>query len=161
VFIVLNCGATAAFSSVYVFFNWLRPPNQSLISVTLQLQDTSIFNSIPSEVGLLTNLEFIDMRSASITGSLPTELGKLTRLTHLDLAANLELNPLLSSEIGLMTSLGKLCRVGVHMKRINLEKHMLISRLCTERIDLSGAGGVVGATTKVVSEIGLLTNLGE
>jgi Leucine-rich repeat (LRR) protein len=43
---------------------------------------------IPSEIGRLTNLIFLDLDFNALTGSLPTELYRLTNLTQLDLNNN-------------------------------------------------------------------------
>ena len=44
--------------------------------------------TIPSEIGDLTNLIFLDLDFNSLTGSIPTELYTLSDLTQLDLNNN-------------------------------------------------------------------------
>jgi len=46
-------------------------------------------STIPSEIGLLTNLVFVDLDFNELTGILPTELYLLTKLETLDLNDNL------------------------------------------------------------------------
>ena len=56
--------------------------------------------SLPPEIGLLTNLTYLDLENNELT-SLPPEIGLLTNLTTLDLGSN-ELTSL-PPEIGTLT----------------------------------------------------------
>ena len=54
----------------------------------LSLRSNQLTGSIPSEIGNLTNLNFLYLGSNGLTGSIPSEIGNLTNLTHLDLSDN-------------------------------------------------------------------------
>ena len=60
-----------------------------------------LFGPIPSEIGLLTNLEYLDIDRNKLTGTIPTELGKLVRMIELDLDKN-KLVGTIPTEFGLM-----------------------------------------------------------
>ena len=55
----------------------------------LQLWNSGLTGSIPSEIGSLTNLTELYLQSNHLTGSIPLEIGNLTDLTHLWLSDNL------------------------------------------------------------------------
>ena len=63
-----------------------------------------ITGSLPSELGLLANLEFLNLQGNLISGALPKDLGGWQKLSRLDLSMNSFSNAL-PSEIGMMTSL--------------------------------------------------------
>lgn len=44
--------------------------------------------ALPSEIGLLTDLQSLDLSYNSITGTIPTQLGLLSQLSYLDIAGN-------------------------------------------------------------------------
>lgn len=52
------------------------------------MEHGGLIGTIPSEIGNLTNLIFLDLDYNFLTGSLPTELYTLTSLTQLDLNDN-------------------------------------------------------------------------
>ncbi len=56
--------------------------------VGLSLGRNNLTGSIPPELGNLTSLTRLWLRSNNLTGSIPTEFGRLTRLTHLWLERN-------------------------------------------------------------------------
>ena len=62
---------------------------------------------IPSEIGALTNLEYLSLSQNDITGSIPSEIGNLTNLTELNLGEN-QLTGEIPSEIGNLTNLTSL-----------------------------------------------------
>ena len=49
------------------------------------IDDNEFVGSIPTEVGLLTNILYLDLSENKFEGSIPSELGLLTRLWTLDL----------------------------------------------------------------------------
>ncbi|XP_059432551.1 leucine-rich repeat receptor-like serine/threonine-protein kinase RGI4 [Corylus avellana] len=65
---------------------------------------TSLSGSIPSEIGLLTKLQYLYLSENQLSGPIPVELGKLTQLQALQLASN-ELSGEIPLEIGLLTNL--------------------------------------------------------
>jgi hypothetical protein len=44
------------------------------------LDDNELRGLLPSEIGLLSNLEYLDFQRNILTGEIPEELGELTRL---------------------------------------------------------------------------------
>lgn len=61
--------------------------------------DTNLLSTIPTEIGLLTAMEVLEIDQNNHTGSIPTEIGKLTRLTGLFAHGNSFVSNL-PSEIG-------------------------------------------------------------
>jgi Leucine-rich repeat (LRR) protein len=49
-------------------------------SERLRLDDNELRGLLPSEIGLLSNLEYLDFQRNILTGEIPEELGELTRL---------------------------------------------------------------------------------
>ena len=47
-----------------------------------------VSGTVPSQVGLLKALEYMDLTFNNLTGYIPSELGKLAILSHLDLSMN-------------------------------------------------------------------------
>ncbi|XP_024523265.1 probable leucine-rich repeat receptor-like protein kinase At5g49770 [Selaginella moellendorffii] len=58
---------------------------------------------IPSELGRLSNLEFLSLQSCSFSGRIPAELGRLRRLRFLGLNSN-RLDGSIPPELGLLTN---------------------------------------------------------
>ncbi|WCJ33106.1 Leucine-rich repeat receptor-like protein kinase family protein [Euphorbia peplus] len=54
----------------------------------LDLSDSGLIGTIPSEIGMLLNLQYLYLASNSLTGELPLELGNLTQLLWLDVSLN-------------------------------------------------------------------------
>jgi Leucine-rich repeat (LRR) protein len=65
---------------------WRSP--RKLESVALWLDDNKITGTIPTEIGLLTELASISLTNATLRGPIPTELGKLSGLRRLWLYSN-------------------------------------------------------------------------
>ena len=63
--------------------------------------------TLPTEIGLLTNLETLDFAVNSLTGTLPVEYSQLTKLEYLDFMANTEISGTLPSEYGNLVNLSK------------------------------------------------------
>merc|ERR1711865_765987 len=60
--------------------------------------------TIPNEIGILTNLEELDLSGTGLIGSIPTEIGLLTELTWMYLDNN-TMEDSIPTEIGLLTEL--------------------------------------------------------
>ena len=61
---------------------------------------------IPSEIGVLQNLEFLILANNAFTGSVPPELGMLENLEVFELDKN-RLSGTMPSELGMLQALGK------------------------------------------------------
>jgi len=72
--------------------------------IEINMYYNTLRGSIPSELGLLTNLERLDLDDNSLTGSIPSELGLLNNLGSLYLYLN-SLTGSIPSELGLLTNL--------------------------------------------------------
>ena len=69
--------------------------------------DSTTSSTIPSEIGLLTQLTSLSFYNNSLASTIPSEIGLLTRLTELSFYDN-ALTSTIPSEIGLLTQLMKL-----------------------------------------------------
>ena len=77
---------------------------------SLDLSDSGLSNiidSIPPEIGNLTNLTYLNLEDNELTCSIPPEIGNLTNLTYLDLGRN-ELAGSIPLEVGNLTNLATL-----------------------------------------------------
>ena len=54
-------------------------------TIELDLEDTGITGSIPSDIGYLKNLEWLDLSENELTGSIPSEIGNLTNLNVINI----------------------------------------------------------------------------
>ena len=55
---------------------------------SLRLEGNNLFGVLPTEVGDLGNLEWLELDNNQLSGAVPPELGNLAKLTFLDLAKN-------------------------------------------------------------------------
>ena len=70
----------------------------------LNLPDDNLSGTIPSELGDLRRLVYLDLYSNQLSGSVPVELGNLANLTVLDLSYN-QLSGFIPPELGNLSSL--------------------------------------------------------
>ena len=73
----------------------------------LKLEEFGLNGALPVELGSLTGLKLLSLRSNRIGGAVPASLGNLTNLTELDLCNN-KLEGPMPAELGNLTSLQKL-----------------------------------------------------
>jgi hypothetical protein len=66
--------------------------------------DKTSGSTIPSEIGLLTQLTYFSLKYEGLSSTIPSEIGLLNQLTLLDLSFN-SFNSTIPSEIGLLTNL--------------------------------------------------------
>jgi hypothetical protein len=55
---------------------------------TVELSTNNLRGAVPSALGDLSVLRFMDLHNNAISGALPLEIGRLSQLVHLDLSAN-------------------------------------------------------------------------
>ena len=120
----------------------------------LSLRGSYLQGEIPSEIGKLTNLEYIDLYDNQLTGEIPSELGNLSNLKRLNLGSNY-LTGEIPSELGNLSNL----------ERLNLSSNHLTGEIPTEIWNLTnleylsiGYNQLVG---EIPVEIGKLTDLEE
>ncbi|KAL7577641.1 hypothetical protein ACA910_015158 [Epithemia clementina (nom. ined.)] len=73
----------------------------------VEYEENNLVGTIPSEMGLLTDLAIWGMERGGLTSTIPTEIGRLTNLIFLDLDFN-ELSGSLTSELLSLSSLTQL-----------------------------------------------------
>mmetsp|Transcript_19283 Transcript_19283/g.47682 ORF Transcript_19283/g.47682 Transcript_19283/m.47682 type:complete len:393 (+) Transcript_19283:134-1312(+) len=76
----------------------------------IHLFDNRLYGTVPSEFGLLTQLERLELTKNNLEGEVPTELGNLDRLRFLGLGQNSFSGPL-PSEMGKLSRLSKCLNV--------------------------------------------------
>jgi len=69
----------------------------------LDFDELIMTGTIPTEVGALTNLESLDFTGSMFSGTLPTELGMLTKLTYLDFYETQPIVGTIPSELNQLT----------------------------------------------------------
>ena len=72
--------------------------------VWMEFGNDNLRGTLPPELGLLTDLEYLNVNSNQLTGTIPTQLGNLWSLTHLGLANN-DLQGTLPTELERLTDL--------------------------------------------------------
>ena len=102
----------------HLHLKWISTPNTSwfadamlamtqLTTLTIVEQTDSIgfvATTVPTEIGILTALEYLDLSNSYRTGTLPMACAQLTMLTLLSLAGN-DLIGTIPTELGLLTNL--------------------------------------------------------
>ena len=73
----------------------------------LSLRDNQLSGGLPSELGQLVNLEWLDLDENQLSGAIPPELGKLANLVSLDLREN-QLTGAIPPELGNLANLERL-----------------------------------------------------
>jgi len=129
------------------------------------------FGSIPKEIGLLTNLEFLWLPHNELTGTISGEIGKLTKLKSLNLNGN-KLQGQLPAEIGdlsllenmelynnqldgtIPTTLARLSR----LENLWLNKNRLTGTIPQSLGNLGKLHNLVLADNRLVGKVPALTN---
>ncbi len=119
----------------------------------LDLNSQGIAHTIPSEIGRLTSLNYLNLSFNNLQGSIPPEIGNLTRLITLYLDSNY-----LTSTIP--TQLSKLTR----LQELHLNSNELTGNIPSELSNLRNLEilrlNQNNLTGNIPSELGRLTNLG-
>ncbi len=112
----------------------------------------NLSGTIPTEIGNLANLTYLDLEYNQLTGTIPPEIGNLTNLIYLDLASN-RLTGTIPPEIGNLTNL----------KSLNLGYNQLTGTIPSEVGDLTNLTDLDlrgnRLTGTIPPEIGNLTSL--
>jgi len=120
--------------------------------ITLNLDHNAISGEIPAEIGNLSNLAELNLWINKLTGNIPTELGNLTNLTVLDIGYN-QLTGVVPSTLGALSNL----------EHIWLNDNQLDGEIPLELGNLSNLQ-MLGFSTnqfsgEIPSELGNLNNL--
>ena len=122
------------------------------ITTELSLSNNEFTGGIPSEIGNLTNLNYLYLNSNQLTGEIPSEIGNLVNLERLHLFGN-QLTGEIPSEIGNLSNL----------EFITLGNNQLTGEIPSEIGNLMNLTGLnLGGnqfTGEIPPEIGNLTNL--
>ena len=124
----------------------------------LDLSYDNLSGSIPSDIGLLTNLTHLNLSTNILTGQIPTEIGNLINLITLDLSANknafgdnIGLTGGIPKEIGNLTNL-----ISLKLNNNSLGCYETWNGdFCNEECEFNGC------SNEIPPEIGNLTNLTE
>jgi len=86
------------------------------MTATLDFHGSSLYGSIPGDIGALSHIIYLGIDGGDLTGTVPPSLGSLTRLTApLVLSSNL-ITGTLPTQLGLLTGLEGLFLAGNHLK---------------------------------------------
>ena len=119
---------------------------------TLNLRSNRLTGTIPTQLGNLINLQTLNLQSNRLTGSIPTQTGSLTNLRELDLAGN-QLTGNIPTQLGSLTSLRQL-----HLESNQLEGSIptQLGNLTELRILYLTGNRLTGS---IPTQLGSLTNL--
>ena len=105
----VGCSGTGEVSSIWLDSNSLtgEVPTQVGMLTTLDwliFHTNSISGGVPTQLGLLTALKRLNLRTNSFFGEVPTQLGRLTNLIELTLERN-SISGVLPTQLGLLSAL--------------------------------------------------------
>ena len=121
----------------------------------LDLRDRNLNGSIPTQIGHLTELEYLKLNGNRLTGAIPSEIGHLSRLTELDLHSN-QLTGAIPATIGELVGLTSLDLSGNQLT--DAIPGTLGSLTALSSLDLSGnqlTGAIPGTIDQLVGLTGL------
>ena len=92
------------YEQLLVACNFLSLPDVSVCQARKLFNGAIVGNTIPTEIGLLTQLTFLGLSENPLAGTIPSTLGLLTLLTSLDLSLN-QLTGTIPSTLGNLSQL--------------------------------------------------------
>ena len=119
----------------------------------LDLTGIGIYDSIPTELEFLTNLDSLILQGNALTGPIPPELGNLSNLTSLNISFN-QLTGSIPSELGNLTDL---IQLGLSRNQLTGDIPSELGELSKLQILSLGANQLTGM---IPPEIGNMTMLG-
>jgi Leucine-rich repeat (LRR) protein len=125
---------------------------------TLDLSSNNLFGTIPNELALLSNLNYLDLSSLTgtipnnLTGTIPSQIALMSNLYGLYLSGN-SLTGTIPTEIALMSNLSELSLWGNSLTGTIPSQLGLLTKLNWLLLDSNNLTGTIP------SQLGLLTNL--
>jgi hypothetical protein len=103
---VTECRSTVSIDSGNKTTGFTIPTEIGLLTqlTYLSVEGESLSASIPSEIGLLTQLTLLNLSNNKFAATIPSEIGLLTQLTYLSFSSN-QVAGAIPSEIGLLRNL--------------------------------------------------------
>lgn len=147
-----GCGENADFSDMGITGTLPSTIGLATQLVDIDLNENEFIGTIPTEIGRLTNLVYLGLELNDLSGPIPSEVGKLTVLTVLDLYQN-KVRGTVPSEIGNMAQ----------MKRFGIDENLLTGPIPTELGRLTNMRRLDpfdnAFSGRLPTEIGLLTKV--
>lgn len=79
--------------------------NEICTVTELYFNGTYVYGSIPDDIGLLTNLEILDIHSSNINGAINSNIGNLSNLKHLRISSNWGISGTIPESFGNLVNL--------------------------------------------------------
>ena len=118
----------------------------------LLFYDNQLTGTIPTQLGQLTELQYLNLNNNELSGTIPTELRRLTKLTGLDLGNN-RLTGTIPTQLGQLTEL----------RYLNLHDNQLTGTIPTQLGQLTKLTALYldsnELSGEIPAELGSLTNL--
>ena len=118
----------------------------------LLFYDNQLTGTIPTQLGQLTKLQYLNLNNNELSGTIPTELRRLTKLTGLDLGNN-RLTGTIPTQLGQLTEL----------RYLNLHDNQLTGTIPTQLGQLTKLTALYldsnELSGEIPAELGSLTNL--
>ena len=134
------------------FLSYTTTDDLSACQTLTHFNGTTVGNTIPTGIGLLTQLTHLNLSTNLLTSTIPLEIGLLTQLTYLDLSTN-SFSGTIPYEIGKLTQLYSLNLYQNSLRRTIPAKIGLLTQLTYLDLDDNALTGTIP------SEFGMLTQL--